>query len=140
MIACTAGSTRQGDATAEVFAMPAFLGDLFLSTGWSHQTDLRVTRLRPRARRFASGRPTFSTTKRRAMNPFAQLVSPQALREAVEASAELRQLPCRSYRPLDPLQASSKAQPASKPAAAPKAASPLTSARPKWLPFTARWQ
>lgn len=35
------------------------------------------------------------------MNPFAQLVSPQSLIEAVAASVELKQLPGRAYRPLD---------------------------------------
>jgi len=74
------------------------------------------------------------------MNPFAQLVSPQALMEAIESSAELKLLPRRAYRPLDPVQALSKVQPVSKPAAAPKGSSPSTSVRPKWLPFTARWQ
>lgn len=73
------------------------------------------------------------------MNPFAQLVSPQALMEAIESSAELKQLPRRSYRPLDPLQALSKTPPVSTPAAVPKGALPLTPVRPKWLPFTARW-
>lgn len=35
------------------------------------------------------------------MNPFEQLVSPQALAEAIAASAELQQLPSHFYRPLD---------------------------------------
>jgi hypothetical protein len=34
------------------------------------------------------------------MSPFAQLVSPHAQAEAVAASAQLRQLPGRAYRPL----------------------------------------
>ncbi|NML18125.1 hypothetical protein [Azohydromonas caseinilytica] len=37
------------------------------------------------------------------MNPFAQLVSPEALVDAIAASVELQQLPGRAYRPLDTL-------------------------------------
>jgi hypothetical protein len=35
------------------------------------------------------------------VNPFEQLVSPEALAEAVASSTELRQLPAHFYRPLD---------------------------------------
>jgi hypothetical protein len=35
------------------------------------------------------------------VNPFEQLVSPQALAEAIASSTELQQLPARFYRPLD---------------------------------------
>ena len=35
------------------------------------------------------------------MNPFAQLVSPESLAEAIASSDALRQLPTRFYRPLD---------------------------------------
>jgi hypothetical protein len=74
------------------------------------------------------------------MNPFAQLMSPQALMEAIESSVELKQLPGKAYRQLDSLRAPPSKEPVSAHAAALKGSLTSTTARPKWLPFTSRWQ
>lgn len=60
------------------------------------------------------------------MNPFEQLVSPQALAEAIASSTELQQLPARFYRPLDSDHGRWK-----KPMDAKAAAAPLTPPVPR---------